>query len=363
MARLELRNIFKSFKKNEFVVKNISFEAKEGDFVVLVGPSGCGKTTILRMIAGLEDITSGELLIDNKVINNLPPKDRDIGMVFQNYALYPHLTVFDNIAFPLTIRKENKKNIKQKVNEVIDLIGLSNYHKYKPKELSGGQRQRVALGRAIIRKPQVFLFDEPLSNLDAKLRVQMRTEIINLQRIIGTTSIYVTHDQVEAMTMGSKLVVLNNGFIQQIGTPQEIYNSPDNLFVAGFIGSPQMNFFEGEIIYQNGILFVEKNNGLKINLPEAVFKNRVPDNNTKITLGLRPEKINLFQNYEKVDENIQKFEVVSLEYIGHETLIYFNTDGLKCCRTQGKLDINTDNYANFYFDTSEFIAFQNGERI
>jgi multiple sugar transport system ATP-binding protein len=255
MATIELRNISKSFQAGIDAVKDVSFVAEEGEFIVLVGPSGCGKTTILRMIAGLEEITNGELLINDIVANNFEPMDRNIGMVFQEYALYPHLSVFDNLAFPLKVQsrfakkihstKLNKEEIKKLVLDVAEHLELINLIHRKPKELSGGQRQRVALGRAIIRQPDLFLFDEPLSNLDARLRILMRQEIISLQRKYGITSIYVTHDQTEAMTMGSKIAVMKDGVLQQFDTPYNIYHRPINKFVADFIGMPSMNFFNG----------------------------------------------------------------------------------------------------------------------
>ncbi|MBK7978879.1 MAG: sn-glycerol-3-phosphate ABC transporter ATP-binding protein UgpC [Ignavibacteriae bacterium] len=242
MANLSIKNLFKSYDQKNYAVNNVNIEIANGEFVVLVGPSGCGKSTILRMIAGLEDITKGEIFIDSRLVNNVSPKDRDIAMVFQNYALYPHMSVFENISFGLKLRKFSKEEINKRVNDASEILGLTDLLDRKPKQLSGGQRQRVALGRAIVRNPKVFLFDEPLSNLDAKLRVQMRTEISKLHKKLGTTMIYVTHDQTEAMTMGDKIVILNNGEVQQIDTPMNLYTKPKNKFVAGFIGSPAMNF-------------------------------------------------------------------------------------------------------------------------
>ena len=241
MARVLFEHVYKRFNKVE-VVHDINLDIKDKEFLVLVGPSGCGKSTCLRMVAGLEDVTEGELYIGDKLVNGVAPKDRDIAMVFQNYALYPHMSVFDNMAFGLKLRHFPKDQIQKRVAEAAEILGLQDFLKRKPKELSGGQRQRVALGRAIVREPQVFLMDEPLSNLDAKLRVQTRAEITKLHQRIQTTVIYVTHDQTEAMTMGSRIAVLNAGFIQQLGAPQELYDHPANLFVAGFIGSPAMNF-------------------------------------------------------------------------------------------------------------------------
>src|SRR5918994_1292315 len=241
MARVLLTNLNKKYDDTH-AVKDVNLEIRDREFVVLVGPSGCGKTTTLRMVAGLEDITSGEVRIDEKVVNDLPPMDRDIAMVFQNYALYPHMSVYDNMAFGLKMRKFQKDEIRKRVQDAAEILGIQDYLKRKPRQLSGGQRQRVALGRAIVRHPQVFLFDEPLSNLDAKLRVQMRVELKKLHQRLGTTAIYVTHDQVEAMTLGDRVVVMKDGVVQQVGEPLELYNTPANRFVAGFIGSPGVNF-------------------------------------------------------------------------------------------------------------------------
>src|ERR1035437_3835268 len=247
MAEVTLKNISKVYDGGKPAVKDVNIEIKDKEFVVLVGPSGCGKSTTLRMIAGLEEITSGEIFIDGKKVNDVSPKDRDIAMVFQNYALYPHMTVFDNMAFGLKLRKFPKQEIKTRVTDAAKILGLEDFLQRKPKALSGGQRQRVAVGRAIVRKPKVFLFDEPLSNLDAKMRVQMRAEISKLHVRLEATMIYVTHDQVEAMTMGDRIVVMKDGIILQVATPLDLYENPANLFVAGFIGTPPMNLFEGVI--------------------------------------------------------------------------------------------------------------------
>jgi len=247
MASVEIRDVRKSFGTTA-VIHGVSIDISDGEFVILVGPSGCGKSTLLRMIAGLESITAGEIRIGNRVVNNVPPKERDIAMVFQNYALYPHMTVADNMAFSLKLRRAPKAEIQQRVNRAAEILGLQNYLDRYPRQLSGGQRQRVAMGRAIVRDPQVFLFDEPLSNLDAKLRVQMRTEIKELHQRLKTTTVYVTHDQIEAMTMADKIVVMHDGIVEQIGAPLELYDYPANLFVAGFIGSPAMNFIKGKVV-------------------------------------------------------------------------------------------------------------------
>ena len=275
-------------------VQEFNLEIKDKEFVVLVGPSGCGKSTTLRMIAGLEEISAGELYIGDKLVNDVAPKDRDIAMVFQNYALYPHMTVYDNMAFALKLRHTPKDEIDKAVKRAAEILDITQYLKRKPKALSGGQRQRVAIGRAIVREPQVMLMDEPLSNLDAKLRNQMRAELIKLRERIDTTFVYVTHDQTEAMTLGDRIVIMKDGFIQQIGTPQQVFNHPYNLFVAGFIGAPQMNFFEAELVKKDGKYFVELG-GMRVELPE-VKQEKLARNGVEsqsITLGVRPEHISL----------------------------------------------------------------------
>ena len=280
--------------KGVVAVQEFNLEIADKEFIVLVGPSGCGKSTTLRMIAGLEEISEGELYIGDRLVNDVAPKDRDIAMVFQNYALYPHMTVYDNMAFALKLRHEPKAEIDRKVKEAAEILDITQYLGRKPKALSGGQRQRVAIGRAIVRDPQVMLMDEPLSNLDAKLRNQMRAEIIKLRERINTTFIYVTHDQTEAMTLGDRIVIMKDGFIQQIGTPQEVFNHPYNLFVAGFIGSPQMNFFDAKLQKENGKYAIELG-GYVVELSEekqaALNANNVAPQN--ITLGIRPEHITL----------------------------------------------------------------------
>jgi len=271
-------------------VQEFNLEIADKEFIVLVGPSGCGKSTTLRMVAGLEEISDGELYIDGKLMNDVQPKDRDIAMVFQNYALYPHMTVYENMAFSLKLKKENKVVIDQKVREAAEILDITQYLDRKPKALSGGQRQRVAIGRAIVRDPAVFLMDEPLSNLDAKLRNQMRAEIIKLRERINTTFIYVTHDQTEAMTLGDRIVIMRDGYIQQIGTPQEVFNNPRNLFVAGFIGSPQMNFFDAKLV-KNGDKYAVEVGGISVELSEEK-QARLAANNVApqdVTLGVRPD--------------------------------------------------------------------------
>ncbi|MBM4331667.1 MAG: sn-glycerol-3-phosphate ABC transporter ATP-binding protein UgpC [Deltaproteobacteria bacterium] len=289
MAKVVMEKLNKHFGEVK-AVRDFDLEIPDKEFVVLVGPSGCGKTTTLRMVAGLEDITSGNIYIDDKIVNQLPPKDRDIAMVFQNYALYPHMTVYQNMAFGLTLRKFPKAEIKQRVKEAAEILNIGELLERKPKALSGGQRQRVAVGRAIVRKPKVFLFDEPLSNLDAKLRVQMRVELKKLHDRLQTTIIYVTHDQVEAMTMGDCIVVMKDGLKQQVGAPLELYFRPANKFVAGFIGSPAMNFMEGELLSEQGGLFLQTM-GFKLKIPadKAAKLKSYPEK--RVIFGIRPEDL------------------------------------------------------------------------
>ncbi len=294
MADVKLTNIKKQYDNGFVAVHDFNLEIKHEEFIVLVGPSGCGKSTTLRMIAGLEDITDGTLEIDGKVVNDMEPKDRDIAMVFQNYALYPHMSVYENIAFGLRLRKVPQKEIHQKVTEAAEILGITELLGRKPKQLSGGQRQRVAIGRAIVRVPKVFLMDEPLSNLDAKLRNQMRAEIILLREKIKTTFVYVTHDQTEAMTLGDRIVIMKDGYVMQVGTPQELFNHPANLFVAGFIGTPQMNFFDAELKKENGGYSAYIGDA-KINVPAYICKalderGSIP---AKVTLGIRPENLTI----------------------------------------------------------------------
>ncbi|MBN2000364.1 sn-glycerol-3-phosphate ABC transporter ATP-binding protein UgpC [candidate division KSB1 bacterium] len=319
MASVELRNVTKVYHEVT-AVHSASATIEDKEFIVLVGPSGCGKSTILRMIAGLEDISSGQILIDNQVVNEVPPKDRDIAMVFQNYALYPHMTVYANLAFGLKLRKFPKQEIDQRVKEAASILGIEHLLERKPKALSGGQRQRVAVGRAIVRKPKVFLFDEPLSNLDAKLRVQMRTEISKLHSRLESTMIYVTHDQVEAMTMGDRIVVLRDGIIQQIDSPLNLYNRPVNKFVAGFIGSPAMNFLNGTLVAENGLKF--KCAQLKLTIAEKHQKILAKYLNKEIVLGIRPE--NLVENIKSQRYQIVKGNVDVVEPMGNEIFLYLS---------------------------------------
>ena len=295
MATVKLENICKIYDGGVKAVDNVNIDIEDREFVVLVGPSGCGKSTTLRMVAGLEDISSGTLTIDGKVVNDVPPKDRDIAMVFQNYALYPHMTVYDNMAFGLKIRKFDKQEIDRRVREAAKILDIEQLLERKPKALSGGQRQRVAVGRAIVRQPKVFLFDEPLSNLDAKLRVQMRAEISGLHHRLKATMIYVTHDQVEALTMADKIVVMKLGVIQQIGGPLELYNNPDNKFVAGFIGSPPMNFINTKVEAQGDTIFVNEGT-FKIEVTPAQAKVLKPYVGKQVTFGIRPEDVEFTKN-------------------------------------------------------------------
>ncbi len=329
MASLSLKNICKVYPNGFEAVKDFNLEVEDQEFIIFVGPSGCGKSTTLRMIAGLEEISSGELKIDGKLVNDVEPKDRDIAMVFQNYALYPHMTVFDNMAFGLKLRKVPKDEIKKKVEEAAKILDLEKLLDRKPKALSGGQRQRVAMGRAIVRNPKVFLMDEPLSNLDAKLRVQMRSEIASLHNRLKATIIYVTHDQTEAMTLGTRIVVLKDGVIMQVDSPQKLYNEPNNLFVAGFIGSPQMNFIdavckvEGEKVTLN----FEKTS---VVLPPAKAKKLIDggyDGKT-VVMGIRPEDIGDSQiEIEAHKDASFETDVTGYELLGSEVLLYFNVAG------------------------------------
>ena len=328
MANLSLKDVCKVYPNGFEAVKDFNLEIADQEFIIFVGPSGCGKSTTLRMIAGLEDISSGELRIGEKLVNDVEPKDRDIAMVFQSYALYPHMTVFDNMAFGLKLRKVPKDEIKAKVEEAARILDLEKLLDRKPKALSGGQRQRVAMGRAIVRNPKVFLMDEPLSNLDAKLRVQMRIEIAKLHQRLGTTIIYVTHDQTEAMTLGTRIVVMKDGIIQQVDTPQNLYEKPQNLFVAGFMGSPQMNFLDAivEVVDDTAVLKVA---GHFIPLPPAKSKKLIEGgyNGKTVTFGIRPEDV--YDSEMMVEASPQStFEatVKVYELLGAEVYLYFDLD-------------------------------------
>ena len=318
MAQVVLKQINK-FYDSVHAVKDVNLQIRDKEFVVFVGPSGCGKTTTLRMIAGLEAISSGDISISGQVVNEMAPMDRDIAMVFQNYALYPHMTVFDNMAFGLKMRKFAKPEIAKRVKQAADILGIEELLHRKPRQLSGGQRQRVALGRAIVRHPQVFLFDEPLSNLDAKLRVQMRVELKKLHQRLGTTAIYVTHDQVEAMTLGDRVVVMKDGWVQQVGEPLELYNKPANRFVAGFIGSPAMNFATVTLGDGNGRI-TAKNAGLEIEVPGGQVERLRPHVGTQVTLGVRPEDLHIAGDQDPAGLTFNsKVEVI--EQLGSEILL------------------------------------------
>ena len=329
MASLSLKGIYKRYPGGVVAVSDFNLDIEDKEFIILVGPSGCGKSTTLRMIAGLEEISEGMLYIDDKLVNDTPPKDRDIAMVFQNYALYPHMTVFENMAFGLKLRRTPKDEIKRRVGEAARVLEIEHLLDRRPKALSGGQRQRVAVGRAIVRNPKVFLLDEPLSNLDAKLRAQMRTELTKLHHRLATTFVYVTHDQVEAMTMGTRIVVMKDGFIQQISSPQELYETPDNLFVAGFIGTPQMNFIDAAIVDSGGVTYIEFGKS-KIALPDA--KGRKPEvlaySGKEVVIGIRPESIHDEDNYiQMFPGSLVGMDVDVVEMMGSETYLYMTCEG------------------------------------
>ena len=325
MASLSLKDICKVYPNGFVAVKDFNLEIEDKEFIIFVGPSGCGKTTTLRMIAGLEDISSGELKIGDKVVNDVEPKDRDIAMVFQNYALYPHMTVYDNMAFGLKLRKVPKAEIDKMVKEAAKILDLEKLLDRKPKALSGGQRQRVAMGRAIVRSPKVFLMDEPLSNLDAKLRVQMRIEIAKLHQRLGSTIIYVTHDQTEAMTLGTRIVVMKDGVIQQVDTPQNLYEKPQNKFVAGFIGSPQMNFLDGTVSVKDDVAYVEVA-GSSIALTAEKSKKLIAGGyaGKTVTIGIRPENVSVGTD---ASEGALDAEVNVYELLGAEVYLYLSING------------------------------------
>lgn len=330
MSSLSLKHIDKIYDNGFQAVKDFNLEIEDKEFIIFVGPSGCGKSTTLRMIAGLEDISGGTLEIDGKVVNDVEPKDRDIAMVFQNYALYPHMTVYQNMAFGLKLRKVPKDEIDKKVREAAKILDLEKLLDRKPKALSGGQRQRVAMGRAIVRQPKVFLMDEPLSNLDAKLRVQMRIEISKLHQRLGATIIYVTHDQTEAMTLGTRIVVMKDGIVQQVDSPQNLYNSPANLFVAGFIGSPQMNFFNGTCRVNGSVASIELSGGEKFELNAEKSKKLIDGGyaDKEVVMGIRPEHVvdSAFVTTEGNSATL-KANIRVYELLGAEVYLYFDYDG------------------------------------
>ena len=348
MSFLELQNITKVYPNGTKAVNETSLNVEKGEFVVFVGPSGCGKSTLLRMIAGLEDITAGEIVLDASIINTIDPSERDVAMVFQNYALYPHMTVYNNMAYGLKNRGISKQEIEDKVNEVAKLLEIDPYLSRKPSMLSGGQRQRVAMGRAIVRNPKIFLFDEPLSNLDAKLRNQMRLEIKKLQRQMGVTSIFVTHDQTEAMTLGDRIVVINNGIVEQVGTPKDIYSNPNTKFVAEFIGSPQMNIFNCKI--DNGIAKIDNN---PINLNKSI-------NVDDASIGIRPDDIQIS------DSGSITCKANLVEYLGSDMIIYSSIgDQEFSCKLSSKIDVKAGDEFKFDIQPSLVHIFDNssGKRL
>ena len=355
MSSVTFKNIKKVYPNGFEAVKDFNLEIEDKEFVIFVGPSGCGKSTTLRMIAGLEEISSGELYIDGVLVNDVEPKDRDIAMVFQNYALYPHMTVYQNMAFALEIRKTPKEEIDEKVRAAAEILDLSELLDRKPAQLSGGQRQRVAMGRAIVRNPKVFLMDEPLSNLDAKLRVQMRSEISKLHTRLQSTMIYVTHDQIEAMTLGTRIVVMNAGEIMQCDTPMNLYNKPDNLFVATFIGSPQMNLFPANVHINGGEVSLQFGDE-PIKLPEDLNKKILQGNydGKRIMVGIRPEDLKV----EKVSDNSVSGVVDVKELLGHDANVHFTEYGVDFTATISALeDIKIGDTVRLYLDNSKIHIF------
>ena len=331
MAQVVLKKVVKTFEKSE-VVHGIDLDIPHKEFVVLVGPSGCGKSTTLRMIAGLEEVTKGDIFIGDKLVNDVPPKDRDIAMVFQNYALYPHMTAYENMSFGLKLRKYPKTEIDTRVREAADILNIQELLERRPKQLSGGQRQRVAMGRAIVRHPQVFLFDEPLSNLDAKLRVQMRTEIKKLHQKVNTTIIYVTHDQVEAMTLADRIVVMTAGNIEQIGTPQQMYETPATKFVAGFIGSPAMNFIGAKLVDDAGALWVQLDGNLRLRLPKSRADRYRAHAGKDVLFGIRPEHLTEKKPSAHGEDLVDFSAKVDVtEPLGVDTMVFFNVKGTDVC--------------------------------
>jgi len=358
MATLKINDINKNFGKTE-VLKGINLDIKHGEFLVLLGPSGCGKSTLLNTIAGLETANSGDVLIDDHIVNNMEPSDRDIALVFQSYALYPAMTVRKNVTFGLEQRKTPKEKIEKALDDVSNLLQITQLLDRKPSQLSGGQRQRVAMGRALVRDPKIFLFDEPLSNLDAKLRVEMRREIKKLHQKLGTTIVYVTHDQTEAMSLGTNIAIMDHGLIQQCDTPKNIYNKPESVFVADFIGSPSMNLIEGKLLKDNNdIIFIpsDSNNNVKIPIRNYSFKNNFEGTEISAYLGIRPEHI----YFEKINPDCFEINLKSelLEYTGHEQIVTFNYFGQQVLgKFASTLDINIDNDLKLNIDMSQISLF------
>ncbi|MDD4780536.1 MAG: sn-glycerol-3-phosphate ABC transporter ATP-binding protein UgpC [Tissierellia bacterium] len=357
MASISLKNINKIYPGDVKAVTDFNLEIEDKEFIILVGPSGCGKSTTLRMIAGLEEISKGELYIGDRLVNDVAPKDRDIAMVFQNYALYPHMTVYKNMAFGLELRKVPKNEIKRRVTEAAKILDIEHLLERKPKALSGGQRQRVALGRAMVRNPQVFLLDEPLSNLDAKLRTAMRSEIIKLHKRLETTFVYVTHDQIEAMTMGDRIVVMKDGFIQQVDTPQNLYNYPCNLFVAGFIGAPQMNFLDAKVKVEGENIIVDFNGNFQFILSGDKAKNLKAYAGKDIIAGIRPEDIKI-KNTEELSNYKTKATVEITELMGSEIYVYFECYGHKLInKTPADTIVKSDSEIEIAFDINKMHFF------
>ena len=356
MATLKFVNINKIYDNKVQAVFDFNLDVRDKEFIVFVGPSGCGKSTTLRMVAGLEEITQGELYINDRLVNDIAPKDRDIAMVFQSYAFYPHMTVFDNMAFGLKLRKIPKEEIEKRVNEAAAILGLEPYLNRRPKALSGGQRQRVALGRAIVRSPKVFLMDEPLSNLDAKLRVQMRAEIAKIHEKVGATTIYVTHDQTEAMTMATRIVIMKDGHIQQIGSPKEVYNFPANIFVGGFIGSPAMNFLRGRYMDGNFVIEADKTQRkIVIELNDELRQNIQGYEGEEVILGIRPEDIYVDGPItEKYPNATTEVECDVVELLGHELIVYGYMNSQRIIVKTGAIhDIQVHDKVNFTFDMNK----------
>ncbi|HDY64905.1 MAG TPA: sn-glycerol-3-phosphate ABC transporter ATP-binding protein UgpC [Phycisphaerae bacterium] len=360
MAEVILEKVGKVFPGDIEAVKDFSLDILDGEFVVLVGPSGCGKSTTLRMIAGLEEITEGTIRIEDRIINDVPPKDRDIAMVFQNYALYPHMTVYKNMAFALKLRKFPRKQIDKRVRETAVILGIEELLNRRPKALSGGQRQRVALGRAIVRNPKAFLFDEPLSNLDAKLRVEMRAELKRLHHQLGTTTIYVTHDQEEAMTLGDRIVVMKDGVIQQVGVPLEVYNRPVNRFVAGFVGTPPMNFLDGKLLSEGGDVFFDGGE-CRIRLPKDRRSTKLEECiGREVILGVRPETISTTgEGRFGGRDNVLTVKVQVVEPLGEKMDIYASTDNHPhiVARVDARADIKADMNVDLHLDMARVYVF------
>jgi len=366
MAKVVLEHVYKIYPGEVVAVNDANLEIEDQEFVVLVGPSGCGKSTTLRMVAGLEEISKGTILIDGKKVNDVPPKNRDIAMVFQNYALYPHMSVYKNMAFGLKLRRYPKAEIDQRVREAAEILGITNLLERKPKALSGGQRQRVAVGRAIVRKPKAFLFDEPLSNLDAKMRVQMRTEISKLHTRLNSTMIYVTHDQVEAMTMGDRIVVMKDGFIQQVASPLELYDHPANQFVAGFIGSPPMNFFTGRLEQRNGGIYFNEGN-FSIRAPEGHARRLGGHVGKEVVFGIRPEDVKDTGAGGSGHPDVTvKANVEVVEPMGAEVFLYLNTGKHTFIARVDAHDMAKENQQlamALNLEKSHFFAVENGQTI